>query len=131
MCRVAKNDVDERTSAGVEPIRSTDASPRDLGNAVRECECARSLQPELVDEITDRTVIDLPLGHITSFVESSQRSAVVPTDSKQSVGKDAFGVEEVTDDFLDRPLAFGITKHRSRLSKTGTLASSSETCARR
>src|SRR4029453_2258929 len=55
--------------------------------------------------------------HIPCLVKSGQCDRIAAADSKQPVSKDAFGIDQVADDLLDRPLTFGIAKHRSRFAQ--------------
>src|SRR4029453_14374336 len=111
--RVSQDDIDEGTGAGTEPVGRANTSPRSRGDAICERYRTGSLQPELRHKSIPAAQIEPPLWHIPCLVKSGQRDRIAAADPKQPIGKDAFCIDQMADDLLDRPLTFGIAKHRS------------------
>src|SRR4029450_159237 len=115
--RVSQDDVDEGTGAGTEPVGRANTSPRSRGDAICQRYRTGALQPELRHKGIHAAQVELAFWHIPCLVKSGQCDRIAAGDSKQPVSKDAFVIDQVADALLDRPLTFGIAKHRSRFAQ--------------
>ena len=69
---VPENDVDQGPSARVNTIRSSDAGPCGLRDAIHERQRARALQLELRYQILDAAQVELPFWRIRRLAKAGQ-----------------------------------------------------------
>src|ERR1041385_2567629 len=59
----------------------------------------------VVEEVVQRQLLEVRAGDVVVLVEAGQRARVAAGDAQRAVGEDALVVDEMAEDFLERPLA--------------------------
>ena len=67
-----------------------------------------ALQIKLIKQLGKRTVVGVGIFDIAILFKALNRCLVAARDTQHSIGKHPLAVDNVAEQFLDRPLAFGV-----------------------
>ena len=108
MPQVSAHDERQRPDSDFISVGSAYAVPCFFIQAAKHGDIGQSHQSQLTQEVFELDVIVRRRQHVIVLIKARQILFLATRDAQRAITKDAFAVNEMTDDFADGPFAVGI-----------------------